>query len=104
MTVKQVRWAASVYGRILRETAEWILKKYTTGHLRWMRVENPRVKNVKVVDDTEGAIYTDGSRRGGHMAAATTRDSWYLGETATVMDARDRDGVVKRKHRTAKEQ
>ena len=90
MLVKKVRWAASVYGRnipILRKKAEEILKKHTEGEKKWMIGEDRRITNVTVVEDTEGAIYTDGSRRAGHTAAATTKDTWYLGETATVMDA-----------------
>ena len=45
------------------------------------------ITNVTITEETEGAIYTDGSRREGQTAAATTKNSWYLGEMATVMDA-----------------
>ena len=90
MLVKKVRWAASVYGRdipILRARAEGILEKYVEGRRIWMTHGKERITRVGVAGDTEGAIYSDGSRREGHTAAATTKDSWYLGEMATVMDA-----------------
>ena len=90
MLVKKVRWAASVYGRsipILRKKEEEILKEHTKGQRRWMSGEDGRITNVTIGEDAAGAIYSDSSRRGGHTAAATTKDTWYLGEMATVMDA-----------------
>lgn len=42
----------------------------------------------KVQEETgEEWEYSDGSRRDGHTRAATTRDRYYLGTVATVMDA-----------------
>ena len=74
---------------ILKKTAEGILKKNLEQgvHLRWMTGEEGKIKNVKIAEETDGAEYSDGSRREGQTAAATTRDAWYLGTTATVMDA-----------------
>ena len=46
-----------------------------------------KITNVKIAESTEGAEFSDGGRREGQIAAATTRDTWYLGITATVMDA-----------------
>ena len=55
--------------------------------------EETKITKVSVMEDTEGAIYSDGSRRDGHTAAATTRDSLYLRELATVMAA-ERLGIA----------
>ena len=49
--------------------------------------EGGRVKNGTVTEDGEDVEYSDGSRRDGVTAAATTKDTWYLGEFATIMDA-----------------
>ena len=46
-----------------------------------------KIQKVMVVEDREGAEYSDGSRRDGHTAAATTQGSSYLGTRATVMAA-----------------
>ena len=76
--VKKVRWAASVYGRdipIMRKRAEEILKEHVEGRRIWMVPEKAKVTGVVVMEDTEGAIFSDGSRREGHTTAATTRDS-----------------------------
>ena len=55
--------------------------------LRWLAGGKGRAARVTVVEESEQAEYWDGSRRDGHTAAATTRDSRYLGTVATVMDA-----------------
>ena len=52
-----------------------------------MNEQKAKIKNVTEVEYIVGAIDSDGSRRDSHTAAATNTDTWYLGETATVMDA-----------------
>ena len=52
-----------------------------------MSGSDEKIANVSIGEDNTGVIFTDGSRREGHTAAATTKDTWYLVELATVMDA-----------------
>ena len=42
---------------------------------------------VTVKEDYGWGEFSDGSKKGGHTAAATTKKAFYLGEVATVMDA-----------------
>ena len=45
------------------------------------------ITGVTVKEEYKGGEFSDGSRRDGHTAAATTKKGLYLGEVATVMDA-----------------
>ena len=111
--MKRVRWAASVYARDeaeLRPRAERILREELGREedvvLTWLgggsegtwslngtpRTTEPDPKQDGRVGSFErarqkGVGYTDGSRIGGRVAAATAEGSIYLGSLATVMDA-----------------
>ena len=114
--VKRVRWAASVYAREeaeLRPRAERILREELGGEedliLTWLGegpeeadpdeadMQTPRTTEPDPKQDgrvgrferarQKGVGYTDGSRIGGRVAAATAEGSIYLGSLATVMDA-----------------
>lgn len=89
MLVCKIRWAASVYARdmpTLRQRAERILWEYLPEDVGMVGAVE-RLELVTVVEDTMGAEFSDRSRRDGHTAAATTRQSWHLGTRETVMDA-----------------
>ena len=95
MKRQRIRWAASIYERgveELKEVAEKILKRYLEEDtvLRWPEGSGERVRQLEVVEPaeiTEGGAYTDGSRIGGHTAAATITQAIFLARYATVMDA-----------------
>ena len=77
-----VTGAASVYASDLRKKA--VRENIEGMEFKWMKEENGGIEKV---EGTEEAELSDESRREGHTAAATTRDNWYLGSMATVMDA-----------------
>ena len=91
--VKKVRWAVSVYGRhipVLRKRAEEILREHLEEgvDLIWMRGGTEHIAGgVTIKQEYEGGEFSDGSRRDGHKAAATTKKGFYLWQVAAVMDA-----------------
>ena len=92
MIVKKVRWAALVHGRhipvLKRRAGENLAEHLHKGvDLVWIRGATEHITGVTVKEGYEGGEFSDGSRRDGHTAAATTKKGFYLGQVATVKDA-----------------
>ena len=73
---------------MLRKRAERILKENIDAgvDLVWMSGGTGYITGVTINENYEGGEFSDGSRRYGRTAAATTKEGFYLGQVATVMD------------------